>query len=141
VIGSHHTYVEGAYSVAVTISHEGAPTATAHEVAFINEVPVVATGGQSFTIDEGGTVSGMVATFSDAAGAEPPGHYTATIDWGDRNTAQNVAITAYGVVSGSHTYSEESAAEHVSGGAYTIHVTVHHSGTDSNTVASSATVN
>src|SRR5207302_1738358 len=85
--------------------------------------------------------SGTVATFSDPAGAEAAGDYTATINWGDGSAPQNGAITAYGIGSGTHTYAEESAADHLNSDPYTISVVVHHEGTDSNTAASTVHVN
>src|SRR5207244_1524737 len=82
-----------------------------------------------------------VATFSDPAGAELPGDYTATINWGDGSDPENVAITTYGQVSGTHTYAEESAADHPGSNPYHITVVVHHEGTDSNTATTDVHVN
>ncbi len=52
---------------------------------------------------------GGVATFTDPAGAQPPGTYTATIDWGDGTTTPgtiSLAGTTF-TVAGAHTYDQE----------------------------------
>src|SRR5262249_56532966 len=53
-------------------------------------------------------------TFTHAAGTEPAGDYTATIDWGDMTTSAGTVTQPGGpgtdyTVSGSHTYAEAGA--------------------------------
>jgi hypothetical protein len=68
---------------------------------------------------EFGALSGVtVATFTHAGGTEPPGAFTATINWGDgSSSAGTVGLSgATYFVQGSHTYSTD--------GSYTVRVTV-----------------
>ncbi len=151
----NHTYSEesGAehagsnpYQISVTISHEAAtPDATVTSVATVANPPVVATGGFTVTATEGAASSlQTVATFTDPGGPEVVGDYAATIDWGDGTTTTSGVITEVGgtfTVQGSHTYAEESAAEHAGSNPYQITVTVHHeNATPDATVTSEAHV-
>src|SRR5207253_2953365 len=91
---------------------------------------VVATGGFVVTASEGSdSGSQTVATFTDPGGAEGVGDYSASINWGDGSAATSGVITvSAGVftVKGSHTYAEESAADHAGSNPYTITVTLSH---------------
>jgi hypothetical protein len=99
---------------------------------------VAATGGFSFN-----AVAGVpsrlqtVATFTDPAGAEAMGDYTASIAWGDTGMPTNGTITfnaATGVftVQGSHLYTQA--------GMPTITVTLHHDSAPDVTVTDTANV-
>src|SRR5258708_4632630 len=111
-----------------TISHEAAPTATATSAATVSDPAVNAAGGFVVTGTEGAdSGSQSVATFTDAGGAEVVGDYSASINWGDGTAASTGVITlSAGVytVKGSHTYAEESAADHPGSNPYTITVTI-----------------
>src|SRR5439155_1406771 len=87
--------------------------------------------------------SQTVATFTDPGGAEALGDYSAMIDWGDGSVAAPGTITfAAGVftVSGTHTYSEESAPDHAGSNPYVIAVTISHETSADVVVNSTATV-
>jgi hypothetical protein len=60
-----------------------------------------------FSVVEGTTFTGPVATFTDSDPGAAPGDFTATIDWGDHITS-NGTVTGNGsgsfTVNGSHTY-------------------------------------
>src|SRR5260370_41079544 len=68
-----------------------------------------------------GAISG-IATFTDPAGAEVVGDYTATINWGDGSTDTGTVVNSGGntfrVDAPDHTYAEE--------GSYTVNVTLKH---------------
>src|SRR5438876_774125 len=65
---------EGSATITVTISHEGVAASPVTDSVTINEVQIVPTGGKSFTRDEGSaSVSGEMATFTDAGGLEEGG--------------------------------------------------------------------
>jgi hypothetical protein len=145
-----HTYTEeGSYTVTVKVTNtiDGEWDTRTFKVT-VSDPAVVAKGGKSFSAVEGAlSASQVVATFTDPAGAESTANYSATINWGDTSSSGADQITYDSgtdtfSVFGSHTYAEESTADH-SGFAdgYHITVTVHHeSALDSNTVTSTATV-
>src|SRR5579871_1642698 len=111
VAGSHTYTVEGSYTISVTISHDASTPQTVTDPATVSNPNVTATGSYSFMAIEGTTsASQTVATFTDPAGAEPLGDYSASINWGDGSTATMGTITLAGTiftVSGSHLYAEE----------------------------------
>src|SRR4029077_20992147 len=130
-----HTYAEESaadhpgsnpYTGTVTISHEAAPMATAMSTATVSDPAVVATGGFVVTATEGqDSGSQTVATFTDPGGVELVGDYSASINCGDGTAASTGTITVSGstfTVKGSHTYAEESAADHPNSNPYTITV-------------------
>src|SRR5207253_1311672 len=132
------------YTVTVTLSHEAAPVATATSTATVSDPAVVATGGFVETgrasCREGGQTA---ATFTDPGGAEALGDYSASINWGDGTTASTGTITVSGsisIVKGSHTYAEESAADHAGSTPYTVTVTLSHEAAPVATATSTATV-
>src|SRR5205814_929134 len=123
-----HTYVEeGTYTVNVTLKHDllGPVTTPAQTIIITDPSVVLNTTALSFSAVEGITsASQPVATFTDPGGAELVGEYAATIDWGDSTSGPGTITFSGGTftVSGSHTYTEESAA----GNPYQIQVTVTH---------------
>jgi hypothetical protein len=143
VTGSH-TYTgdrigtgesEGPATIMVTIAHEATTPQTVGDSATVTDPSVTAMGGFRFSADEGvNSISQTVATFTDQAGAEELGDYSATISWGD-NTSSAGQITLSGsafTVTGSHTYTEE--------GTFTISTTVHHDSATDVSVSSLAEV-
>jgi hypothetical protein len=76
----------------------------------------------------------VVATFTDAGGAEAVSNYTATIDFGDGTTGQGTITFANGIfrVTASHTYSNQ--------GAYTITATIKDEGGSTVTATSTTAV-
>jgi hypothetical protein len=123
VVKGNHTYAldrATPYPVTVSIRDRGGAVltvttqATVVDVApLVSGIPVAMTPGQFF--------SDPVAYIVEAPGAapEPPGHYTATINWGDNSAATAGTIEAVpggAWVVGSHTYGGS--------GPYTVTVTV-----------------
>jgi hypothetical protein len=88
----------------------------------------------NFTVVEGQSFSGTVATFTDADTAATASEYAATINWGDGSPVATGVVGGGGgsfMVSGSHTYAEE--------GSNTVTVTVTDVDNSSNTATSTAT--
>jgi hypothetical protein len=85
----------------------------------IEDPGLAATGGRTFSGRAPLAVNGTVATISDSDTNTLPSDYTATVNWGDGTSDQNVTITggngSFGVAD-SHTYA--------AAGSYTITVTV-----------------
>ena len=123
-VSGSHTFAEetSGAAVSVAISDTGGATATAASTADIAEAPL---SGTSASIATGTSVSGAVASFSDADANDATGDYAATIDWGDGQTSAGsiAAGAAAGEfnVTGNHAYSDNFP--------HTIGVTVTH-GTD-----------
>jgi hypothetical protein len=145
---NHNGAANGKFTVVVTVHHESAPDAVAvTTTATVSDPSVTATGGFTVTAVEGaGSTAQTLATFTDPGGAEATTDYSATVNWGDGTPADNsasivhVSGNTFAVV-GSHTFKEESAANHAGSNPYTISVTVHHEATpDAATVTSTATV-
>jgi len=136
VSGSHAYAEEGNFNVTVTINHESSTPQTAISTATIANPNVVATGGFSITGSEGSaSATQTVATFTDPAGAEGVGDYSASINWGDGTAATAGTITGTGTtfsVTGSHLYGEE--------GKYTLTVTINHENSTAQAVTSTATI-
>ncbi len=124
VMGSHVYAEEGGYTVRVLLSDAGSPgvTITATGSAAVADAPLSATLA-SLTGTEGVTLSGVVASFTDADPAGRAGDYTAAILWGDGLSSPGTvnASGASFTVSGSHAYAEE--------GNYPISVIVADNGT------------
>src|SRR5205807_1080949 len=112
-VSGTHTYAEeGSNAIAVAISDNGGSSTSASSTANISESAVTATGGFTFTAVEGtASASQTVATFTDPAGPEAVGNYSASIAWGDGTTSAGTitfnAGTGVFTVAGSHTYAEE----------------------------------
>ena len=93
--------------ITVTISHDAAPSRSVTSGGNISDPAVSATGG--FTVngsEHTATTSQTVATFTDPAGAEALGHYSATIAWGDTQNSPGTITFNSGsgvfTVAGSH---------------------------------------
>jgi hypothetical protein len=150
-----HTYAEESaadhpgsdpYQITITIHHEATTPQVVISTATVSDPAVIAAGGQALTPVEGAsTGSVLVATFSDPGGPEVLGDYSADIDWGDGTGTQvgGGSITLNGStfeVRGTHTYAEESAADHPGSNPYQITITIHHEATTPQVVISMATV-
>jgi hypothetical protein len=134
---------EGTYTVALAATDQDGGTSVDSRVIIVTDPAVVAAGGFPVGAAEGiDSGSQTVATFTDPAGAEltngrpVAGDYTASIDWGDGQTAAGtVTWDPAGkvfVVQGNHAFTEE--------GGYPITVTIHHGTAPDVTVTSIATV-
>ncbi len=137
VSGSNAYAEEGGYTVTVTISHGTADDVTVTSTAAVADVPVVGQGVTFPATKNQGFVDQTVATFTDPAGSEDVGDYTATIDWGD-GSAPDAGTISYDpdqdvfTVTGSHTYPRR--------GTNTITVTLSHDTADDVIVLSTAEV-
>lgn len=110
VIGSHSYAEEGAYTMSVTVTDSGGATASATASATVADAALSATGSSPLSGAEGATISGLVASFTDADPSVTPGDYHATIGWGDQtSSAGTIASNGHGgfTVSGGHAYAEE----------------------------------
>jgi probable HAF family extracellular repeat protein len=130
-----HTYAEESgpehsgsqpYTITVTIHHETSTPAVASSSATVADpqltnlasanLPAMAQAGAAI-----GPITG-IATFTDPAGAEVIGDYTATINWGDTATDVGTVVALgngnYRVDAPSHTYTTQ--------GVYTVNVTLKH---------------
>jgi Domain of unknown function DUF11/Domain of unknown function (DUF4214) len=75
----------------------------------VAEPPILGAGGAVAGFELTPLVNVPVATFSHANGVESPGHFSATINWGDGTTSAGTVVRAgagYQVL-GSHTYTDE----------------------------------
>ena len=105
ILGSHTYKDSGKFTTTVEIDHESAPDATVKGTAFITDVALT---GHSVT-DLGVknmSLSGTVATFTDANPYGTPGEFLATINWGDGKTSLGTIFESSGIfyVNGTHTY-------------------------------------
>jgi hypothetical protein len=102
----------------------------------VTEAPLSGTGGFTLSGAVGKSVSGTVATFTDAGGPEQLSDYSATINWGDNSTSTGTIsspdMNGVFTVSGSHTYA--------TGGPFTISVTISHETAAPVTVTSTANI-
>jgi hypothetical protein len=106
--GSSGTITVG--GIPVTISDAGGQTTAPVSTATVTDS---ALSGQAFPVisTEGALLTNIpIATFSDAAGADPVVNYTVTVNWGDGTPTTPGTVTANGAnfnVTGSHNYTEE----------------------------------
>ena len=134
-----HTYAEeGSYTVSVSARDDGGSSSSDSGTATVSDQQLTnVVGGRTLSGNEGSSVSGVVATFTDPAGAEPVtgSNYLATINWGDGTSSAGTIANTGGnnfSVSGTHTYAEE--------GTYTVAVTITHEALPSITVNSTANI-
>jgi uncharacterized repeat protein (TIGR01451 family) len=137
VTGSHLYAEEGAFTIAVTIHHDTSTDVTVNSMAAVIDQAVVATGSFFFAAVEGNlSATQAVATFTDPAGTESVGNYTAQIAWGDNSTSVGSisfnSSTHVFSVRGSHTYADE--------GNHGITVAISNESAPAVVVSSSATI-
>lgn len=130
--GGDHTYASyGTQTIKVTLKHDSTPSVTVSDAAIISDPAIVAQGGFTYVANEGATPANQVlASFTDPGGAKSLDHYSATIDWGDGNSAPGT-LTANGnqfSVLGAHAYAEE--------GSGVIQVVINHDANPAVTVSS-----
>ncbi|OYV91691.1 MAG: hypothetical protein B7Z73_05355, partial [Planctomycetia bacterium 21-64-5] len=135
-VSGSHTYAEEGTAVplAIIVSDQlGNPTTIANTTN-VADATLAAT-AVAITGAEGATLSGTVATFTDADPAGAVGDYTVTINWGDNTSTTGVVTTEAGggfAVEGSHAYAEE--------GTFTYTVTINDAGGAKATVSAVAVV-
>jgi hypothetical protein len=141
-----HTYgEEGNFTATVTVTDRLGFSGSATFHVAVSDPLVVPSAVAINAVEGADTGSVLVAKFIDPGGPEAVGDYSADIDWGDGTGTQvgAGAITLNGTtfeVRGSHTYVEESAADHAGSNPYQVTVTVHHEATTPQSVVSTATV-
>jgi hypothetical protein len=109
VRGSHTYADEGNYTVGVQITDAGKATASATSQATVADAALTTTAGSISSV-EGGSFSGVVASFTDANPGAGLGDFSATISWGDGTSSTGiVSANNFGGfdVSGSHSYGIE----------------------------------
>jgi hypothetical protein len=112
VSGTHTFADEGSLPVAVTLTQNGTSNmATANSTANTAENDALTGASLSFSLGEGNSVNGTVATFSDTNAANVASDFSAIISWGDGSTSTGTVNGANGsfTVSGTHTYTDEGA--------------------------------
>jgi hypothetical protein len=139
VSGTHTYSEEGAYAITVTVTDSTGAGSSGSISTSVTDAALTVS-GTPFTAVEGASLSGTVASFTDA---DPNGtvfDYSASITWGDQTSSAGT-ITANGsggfLVTGGHIYAEE--------GSYTVTVVVSDAGgasatTTSSTSAADATI-
>jgi hypothetical protein len=138
-----HTFgEEGAYTVIVTVADSAEGDSDAKRFHVDVSDPAVLPTAVPITPVEGESFTGTVATFTDPGGPEPLTDYSALINWGDGVSSAGTITFAAGTftVSGTHTYAEESAADHPGSNPYNIKLTISHDVAPDAVVHSSATV-
>src|SRR5262249_38706655 len=115
----------GVFTVTVTIYHETAPPVTVIDTVNAG-APITGAGGFTINGVEGQPLVNVpVAAFTGGI----PGACTATINWGDGTTSAGTItgpdVNGVFVVTGSHTYKEESTPAHTGGSnGYTVTTTI-----------------
>jgi hypothetical protein len=133
VTGDHTYAEEGAFSINVMTSDQGAARKSALTTATIADAALSAQGTTLSPTEGTPFTATKVATFTDADPGGTASDYTATIDWGD-GTSSAGTVTGSGpfTVSGDHTYAEE--------GPYTATVKIVDIGSSTVSVTSGVTV-
>jgi hypothetical protein len=111
VTGTNLYAEEGTDNIRVAVQSAGGAQATIASTADVADAPVTAAGA-SATATEGAAFTGVVATFTDANPGATAGDFSATIAWGDGQTAPGAIVpdpTRTGTfdVTGTNTYAEE----------------------------------
>ncbi|HEV3004995.1 MAG TPA: PKD domain-containing protein, partial [Pirellulales bacterium] len=118
VLGAHTYAEEATDAIHVTVADNASHTITIVGSAKVADAPLAAAGA-SIKIARQDSTPIVVATFTDAGGAESLVNYTATINWGDGSATTSGTITVNGgtfSVTGSHAYQKP--------GHHTITVTI-----------------
>ncbi|HEV3339277.1 MAG TPA: TIGR03118 family protein, partial [Pirellulales bacterium] len=124
VVGAHLYAEEATDAIHVAVTDNASHTVTIAGSAKVADAPLTAH-GESITAGVGDNTAPLliVATFTDAGGAEPVGNYTATIDWGDGSA------TSSGLISFSNgTFTVRGTHGYQKAGHDTITVSIHDEG-------------
>jgi hypothetical protein len=134
VVGTNTYTAAGNNSVHVAIQDSGGASASTTSSARVADAALSATGAALVAV-EGSTLSGIVASFTDADPNAVAGKYSATITWGDGHVSSGT-VTANPTggfnVTGSNTYA--------AAGNYSVGVAIQDSGGASASVSSHAMV-
>ena len=113
-----HTYADnGSYDIALSVSDDSGVSVARQRQAIIDNVAPTLTVGNPTVVEEGTLFAWPATTFSDPgftlASAGTSETFTATIDWGDGSTLENVPVNAMpgtvgtattGTITASHTF-------------------------------------
>jgi hypothetical protein len=137
VSGQHMYAEEGSYSLTVVVDHGQAPASTVTSAAAVADLAVLATGGATLAAQEFRSFGPqMLAVFTDPAGNELAGDYSAAINWGDGTSSPGTIVPnadgrAFSVL-GSHTFTQL--------GSQTVSVIIHHDSVPDTTVQDTVNV-
>jgi hypothetical protein len=136
-----------AYTITVTINHEGAPTASTTSSATVTDPGVLPTGGFTFMGLEGApSAIQTVAAFTDPGGPENDGlasTYVATVHFSDGAPDDTATLANGGIVLGSDGMTFYVNLAHTSpaeDGTYTVTTTINHEGVLSGPVTSTVII-
>jgi|GEM_PF-3010371 len=117
VQAAHRYGKSSSYTLVVTVTGSDKSTGQGQGTVTVDDVPIVVR-AQSIAVTAGTAFSGVVATFTDSGATQPPGAYTATIDWGEGTPSPGtVSAGSSGYsVAGTHTYAHR--------GSYTLTISV-----------------
>ena len=125
-VSGSHAYAgdEGSYIATVTLADDapGTATGTVTNTVTVSEADTLAPSSspQTFIINEGGTISSPLATFSDTYTANTASDFTARIDWGNGTTTTGNVSGG----TGSFTVSATTGAAGLEEGLHNIKVTL-----------------
>jgi hypothetical protein len=109
-VNGTHTYAEESMgSTTVTLHHEMTTDVVVMGSFIVFDGSLSFAGSTALNAIEGATLTGPLATFTDANPNAPPSDFSATIQWGD-GTSSNGTIAVTGgqvTVSGTHAYVED----------------------------------
>jgi hypothetical protein len=135
VSGTNTYATAGTFAVNVDVQDFGGALLSINNTAQV-VTRTLAVSGVPVVVAKGVVATNVqVATFTDSAGPQAVGNYTATIDWGDGTPSSTGTITQNGTtftVTGSHTFAEP--------GKFTINVIVSDKGGSSGSAKTSATI-
>jgi hypothetical protein len=119
----------------VTVTDNGSAVAGSG-TATVAETDILTASSTPKSTVEGGTVSGLLATFTDPNITNVASDFTATIAWGDGTTSSGVVAGGGGSfsVSGTHTFADELT------GTYSVTLTEDAPGTATSTATAAVTV-
>src|SRR5205823_12085373 len=123
-----HTYVEeGSYTVTVTVKHDALAAVTSNSQTIMvadQQLTNLTSSNLPPTGNENAALAAItgIATFTDPAGAEVVGDYTATINWGDSTTSTGTVVNT----GGNNFRVDRSEESRVGEDCYTVTVTVKH---------------
>ncbi len=113
-VPAHDYHEAGTFAITLSISDLSTPaqTVTVTGNAFITDAALTAAASADLAGTEGASLTGQVASFTDANPTAPVSDFTATIFWGDGTSSVGVVSQPGGVgtafvVTGTHTYTED----------------------------------
>jgi len=135
ISGSHLYADEGSFVTTITVSDNGSAL-VGNGTATVAEADSLTASSAPISTVEGGSVSGVIATFTDPNVTSVVSDFTATIVWGDGTTSTGVVTGGAGSfsVSGNHIFADELT------GSYSVTLTDDAPGTATATASAALTV-